>query len=345
MAHEIEKHDNVVLHKKAAWHGLGVVVEEAPTPSEALKIAGLDWEVEQWPTYATSGELDANGESKRIVLDRVANVRSDTKDVLGVVSKNWTPFQNCEVAEFCEALAEEGDQVKVESAGSIRNGQKMWFLLKGESFSVRGTKDQDVIEPYICVSNGFDGMTGFRATPTTIRVVCSNTLHAVIPRFESESQRLKSLKPAAFVCKHTGNIQERVEEAQRALQLYSKSIEEQHQLIDQVAARDVSREDVQQFFLECYTTDFGAIPTEEGRKRTNALKAVSSMCDRFDREREVCGATAWTAMNAYTGWLQHDRPSKFKDTDRAKETRLQTNLFGSGADRTTQAFKRALQLT
>ena len=56
MAHEITQHDNVVLHRTPAWHGLGIVVKDAPTPIEALKIAGLDWNVEQWPLSATNGE-------------------------------------------------------------------------------------------------------------------------------------------------------------------------------------------------------------------------------------------------------------------------------------------------
>ena len=33
------------------WHGLGRVVTEAPTSREALKLAGLDWNVVQEPIY------------------------------------------------------------------------------------------------------------------------------------------------------------------------------------------------------------------------------------------------------------------------------------------------------
>src|SRR5207253_5939986 len=106
MAHEIQSHDNVVLHKTAAWHGLGVVVQDAPTPKEALKIAGLDWEVQQWPCSATDGE-------SRIALhNTVANVRSDTKQSLGIVKTVYQPIQNADLADFCELLAKEGDAVK-----------------------------------------------------------------------------------------------------------------------------------------------------------------------------------------------------------------------------------------
>lgn len=42
MSHEITSTDNVVLHRTSAWHGLGTVVADAPTPREALTLAGLE---------------------------------------------------------------------------------------------------------------------------------------------------------------------------------------------------------------------------------------------------------------------------------------------------------------
>ena len=83
MGHEITEHDNVVLHQKRAWHGLGIVVEDAPTPREALKIAGLDWKVKQKPLMVRSESGD-----KIIIDSHVANWRSDTDSLLGVVSNN-----------------------------------------------------------------------------------------------------------------------------------------------------------------------------------------------------------------------------------------------------------------
>lgn len=177
MAHEITKTDNVVLVGKPAWHGLGIVVESSPTPEEALRIAGLDWSVASWPLLAS------NGGQQIAVPKTVANVRQDTKAILGIVSTGYKPVQNAELADFCELLASEDDTVKVESAGSIRGGERVWFLLRGESFSVRG---EDELKPYILVSNGHDGKTAVRCTPTSVRVVCSNTLHLVIPRGDHE---------------------------------------------------------------------------------------------------------------------------------------------------------------
>ena len=43
MAHNIE---SMFYTREKPWHGLGTMVQEAPTSSEALRLAGLDWTVE-----------------------------------------------------------------------------------------------------------------------------------------------------------------------------------------------------------------------------------------------------------------------------------------------------------
>jgi len=341
MAHELLEHDNVVLFKDAAWHGLGTIVQDAPTPADALKLARLDWNVLQAPLWARcpdGGSID--------VEDHVLNYRSDTEDQLGIVTAGYRPIQNQELADFCYALAEQGDVVKCETAGSIRNGKKVWFLLKGESFSVRGV---DEVQPFVLVSNGHDGGTALRCTPTTIRVVCSNTLHAVIPSNEREGQIGKAPVQAKFIAHHTSTIMDRVEEAKAALQLYGRSLAATRELIDQLAAKDVKREDVQQFFLECYTHDFGAFSANpknkiEQNSRERAMNACNAVFGRFDEERELCGTTAWGAMNAYTWWLQNGRHLRGKDLERVAERKVESKLFGVDSERTLNALATALSL-
>ena len=352
MAHEILEHDGVVFHGKEAWHGLGKVVADAPTPTEALEIAGLNWTVDQPPLLIERGDRTLASTPENVwettpIESHVANVRSDTQEVLGVVGSGWTPFQNAEMAEFAEALAEGDDVVKIESAGSIRNGRKVWFLLKGESFSVRGG-GIDELAPYILLSNGFDGATSFRGTPTTIRVVCSNTLHMVIPKGNDASGSVK-LSEAAFVFRHTAGLSERLDEAKNCLALYGRSLAKQRELIDTLAGIDVNSDGVKKFFLDCYTHDFGAVaetPTTkvEENRRNRAMEGFNAFGKRFDSERDVAGATAWNALNAYTGWLQHDKAPRVKDAAKAAESRLHSNLFGTTAARSIKAFETALAI-
>lgn len=59
-----------------AWHGLGTVVDHAPTSAAAFRLAGLDWEVLTRPLFY--GGIGGNGaDSYNPVKGRVATVRAD----------------------------------------------------------------------------------------------------------------------------------------------------------------------------------------------------------------------------------------------------------------------------
>ena len=44
--------------REKPWHGLGVVVEDAPSSKDALNLARLDWRVVQKPLFTNSGLVE-----------------------------------------------------------------------------------------------------------------------------------------------------------------------------------------------------------------------------------------------------------------------------------------------
>jgi len=336
MAHEITRTDNVLLHRTGAWHGLGIKVEDAPTPREGLKLAGLEWGVRQYPLLARIN-------NEQVVVDtHQLNVRMDTGEILGVVSSSYQPVQNADMADFCEALGlVDGSTVRCETIGSIRGGKRVWFLLKGEAFDVA---NGDQMFPYVCVSNGHDGGATFRVTPTTVRVVCSNTLHAVIPKADTGE-----LYGSAISIRHTVNVMERIEEAKKALAQYTVAIEATRKLANDLADKPVDTAKMQAFFYQLYQEDFKEIPDNpqtkwEQRRRDKAVDAYSSFCRRFDDERSIAGASWWNAANAYSGLVQHDRKTRGSDDVNRVEKRVHDNLFGLNQDRTLKALALACQM-
>ena len=68
--------------KEKAWHGLGQIVEQYPTSSEAIRHAGLDYEVAKSPLYTkasgiiqTSGGIEM-GSTELAVPDCFATIRT-----------------------------------------------------------------------------------------------------------------------------------------------------------------------------------------------------------------------------------------------------------------------------
>lgn len=333
MAHEIQKNDKLVLVGEAAWHGLGQIVPDHMTPTEAAQMV-FPWTCEQRPlTFTFNGQ--------QTILDtHCINVRSDDGSPLGVVSSNYQTFQPQDMADFAEALLDQGT-ARIETAGSIRGGKRIWFLMKGEEFAVA---NGDAIFPYLLLSNGYDGLTTLRVTPTTVRAVCSNTLHMSIPRVDRGE-----LCQSAISIRHTVNLMDRIQEAKTALKIYGKALDATKELMNGLAAKPVNSETVQKFFLESYTADFGAIPENpkdgyEKRRVERATSAWNSFSKRFDDERNIAGASVWNMMNAYSGLVQHDQKARGRDDIDRVEKRVESNMFGLNQTRTQAAAQRAFRV-
>lgn len=320
MAHEITDTDHLVLTGQPAWHGLGTVVEEAPTPAEALKLARLDWQVEQW-------RLNAAKELRQIpVVTHFLNVRSDNQQQLGVVGSGYKPVQNIELAEFAQALGKD-ERVQVESAGSIRGGRRVWFLIRGESIWVG---DRDEVKPYLLIANGHDGTLSMTCQPTTIRVVCKNTLHASLAEGERSGMVVRF--------RHEGEVADKLEEAKRAVGLFVQARGTFQQQVRTLQAKDMGREDLQRFWMEVYTAAVDEVPAhpanEEERKQVQRCQQVlARWAHNFDQDRQMTGlgANAWTALNAATTWFDHQKAVRAPNDAVRADSRAFNNWWGDAA--------------
>jgi len=325
--HEITSTDNIVLHKEKAWHGLGTVVEEAPTPEEALKIADMDWVVNK-----TMGVRGGTSNGDVFHSDKwVLNVRSDTSEVLGCVSENFSPIQNRELAHFCTELSMDS-VVKVESAGSLLGGRKVWFLLKSDTFNVG--PNEDPVTPYILVANGHDGSLAFTGMTTSVRVVCNNTLSWAMHG-----------SGKVFSYKHSSGIWGKLPAAKVAMR---KALVGRQEFVD--ACRhlrnvNMTRDQVQAFFLDMYAKVVDPIVKMNSAERTNAeesdcrynnaLSNIYEISANFDYESSIAGATYWNAFNACSRWLQ---TRGRKGGDHAAVNKV----LGNASENTSKAFKLAL---
>lgn len=178
--------------REKPWHGLGTIVMEAPTSEEALKLAGLDWNVVQEPIFTDSNEK---------ISGYKANVRDSDRKVLGVVSDRYRVVQNVDAFSFTDELLGKG--VRYETAGSLQDGKKIWLLAKLPKEYILGGER---ISPYLVFSNTHDGSGSVKVAVTPVRVVCNNTLNLALDTAKR-----------SFSMIHTGNIQDKIQEAKDTL--------------------------------------------------------------------------------------------------------------------------------
>lgn len=341
MAHELTQNDGLVLAGSSAWHGLGTVVEQAPTVWGGFKIAGLDWEVEQHP-IGVSLPVGADARAWNAIDTHVANVRSDTREVLGVVGSGWKPVQNRETAEFIEALTGRGNVARLESAGSIRGGRRIWFLVRSATMIELGRGGEDRVQPYFLFANGHDGSLAWWGMPTATRVVCSNTFHAALANRKGQRRLGKAIS-----IRHTGEIKSRLDEARRVLGIFGEQTEEFAGAARSMVAKKLDKSKAAQYFANVYTGIYGPPPIDpKTEKEIKSRQAAVDLVQDWDvrRQNEAntvagVGGTLWSAFNAVTEWANHGR-----NTKGGKEGREQAILFGGGAEAGEVALEQALAL-
>lgn len=133
---------------------MGQVVQDYPTSEEAIRFAGLDYEVEKSPLF-TKGtglkelqdELIMN-DSELEVPNYFANIRTDNNTVLGVVGKDYQIVQNREAFSFFDAIVGGGDGILYETAGALGNGERIFITAKLPDYIRVGNGD-DITEKYI----------------------------------------------------------------------------------------------------------------------------------------------------------------------------------------------------
>ena len=271
--------ESMVYTREKPWHGLGTKVEEAPTSADALRLAGLDWRVEQ-------KNIQLCGGSK--VPGYKANVRGTDGKVLGVVSDRYRIVQNADAFEFTDSII--GGDVRYETAGSLNGGKKIWLLAKLPETEIAGDKT----EPYLCFSNTHDGSGAVRVCMTPIRVVCNNTLNLA----------LDSAKRAWSV-RHTGSLQSKMHEARACLRMANTYMGALAEKADRMANTAITRDQLNRILDELFPVDEHT--TEREKQNIKKLRDEYMVC-YFAPDLVKFRDTAWGAYNAMSDMITHNAP-------------------------------------
>lgn len=325
MAHEMTENDSAVYFKTPAWHGLGNVVENALTVSDALTESGLGWEVNKTNLFTSSGY---NAEDYR------GMVRNDTNEVIGVVSPRYEPVQNWEVFDLAKEF---GSTVKVESAGSVQSGRKAYLLLRGETFEAGGLGDE--ISKYMALMWSHDGSQSLTVIPTSIRIVCKNTLDMVIGQSKGSRNKIS--------INHAGNMEAKLDMARKAIDRFTEYGDFFENKVKDLSYRQITSDGLNEFFAAAYRSLHGTIVTnptneKEEREMIHAMSAVNAWKMKFDDEANQFGFSYWIAANAVTNDIQHRQASRGRK--RTPVSAAYNNLVGQNAKDSRSVVNLALQM-
>ncbi len=341
MAHNLNVNKTKVSFaskQEKAWHGLGTIVD-AMNSEQAIKLGGLDFEVEKRPLFIQGTEIDVrtdkvanydnvirqkitegevvqlNYKESLIIPNQFATVRTDNNVPLGIVGSKYHVIQNHEAFSFIDSIIGEG-QADYETVGCLGQGETVFITCKLKEEMVI---NKDIIDKYLLLSMSHDGSSSINVMFTPIRVVCNNTLSLAL--------KAKSNK---FTIRHTKNAKDKLEYAKKVLGIVDRETHTYKEAFGHLANIHVKDSDVPKIIKSAFKIkedEFGDISS----RSSTIVRDVLKYYDIGVGQENIKG-TAWGVFNGITGYLQNaksytDNETKFKNTFMTSGVEVRNRTF------------------
>lgn len=318
MAHLVQ---TMAYTNETPWHGLGNPLPARQPINVWSEKAGMNWQIQESPVRYLADSIGSLGSIYSFPEQKVL-YRSDTKEALSVVSQRYQVVQPQEVLEFYRDLTEISGY-ELETAGVLKGGRKFWALARtGQSTALKGN---DVVNGYLLLATSCDGTLATTATPTTVRVVCNNTLSIAV---NGALQAIKVPHRSRF-------------EPQAVKQQLGIAVSQWDGFMYRMrtlAERKVKSHEAMNYFLRVLcdvqpgTADLANLANERALKKVQALYEGHG----HGAELEAAKGTAWGLLNAVTEYVDHQKQA------RSPDHRMDSAWFGQGAVIKQRALDAAL---
>lgn len=326
-------------HQKGPWGNQGIVLDKAPTSAEAIKQAGLDWNVELRPVLYQADKQDWSNPNTKYrggtgfnaveYTDKKVVVRTDNDEALSIVGNKWRPLQNANAFEFFDPFVEQG-LCEYSTAGYINDGERVWVMAKILADPIEVIKG-DPIDSFILLTNMHSAVACGRAIFTNIRFFCTN----VLPAMAREDKFQKIF--------HTGDVIKSIGDVQKVIDLrrgdFSTTLE-QYRLL---AKKEVNAKTFQHYLKMVLANDKprtskGDEPWKDKSSHRNTINRISQLFET-GRATDIKGVrgTLWGAFNAVVEFYDYHQGRKL-------DNRLASVFYGQGRKKTEKALSVALNM-
>lgn len=311
MSHAVEQ---MMFVGQTPWHGLGNKLDEAPSISEAIVAAGLDWEVGLKDLQTIDG----------IPVSHRATYRKSDDSILGVVGPRYTPLQNKDAFDWFQPFLDAGE-CALHTAGSLHSGQKVWVLAqlnRDNSEIVRG----DEVSKFILLSNSHDGTTAIRVGYTPIRVVCANTM-AMAHSKGSGSQLIR--------IRHTRSSQKNLEQVRDIMDNINMQFEATAEQFRFLASKNFNQSDIRRYVKVMLGVE-GTVDDDIKTRTRNIMDEILNLVEGPKQSATGVRGTWWAAYNGYNEYLNYNK-------GRTTDNRLDSLWFGLNANDNIKALNTAME--
>jgi phage/plasmid-like protein (TIGR03299 family) len=220
----------------------------------------------------------------------------------------------------------------------------------------------------VLLTNTHDGSAALRMIPTTVRVVCQNTLSLALGRAGARE---------GLSVRHCESLERRVEEARENLGILERRVQEfegQARLLAGASLTDAQAQDYFESVFPVPTRRPADAPVEipglldaildtaeerrsvtqellaadrehESRAQARNRRILEQVLANYHGEANALPGvegTAWAAYNAVSEWADHQSSVQGRSERQRADNRLQSVWFGSAAGLKERAFDAAL---
>jgi phage/plasmid-like protein (TIGR03299 family) len=287
MAAEVE---SMMYVNQAPWHGLGKRLPLEVTAADAIKEAGLDWNVSKVKMYTAQGEEIPNFYAGR---------RDTDGKIVGVVGERYQHVQNVDAFGFFDSIVGQGKAI-YHTAGSLQEGKRIWILAKlpGDIIVGKG----DVTEKFLLLCNSHDGSSPLYMFFTPTRVVCQNTLNQAISHREGKGISLR----------HTTTVGDRMKEAEEAIAAANKHYDAFGELAKHLASKQFNTKQLTQLVTTLFPNK------EDGETTKGVTEKREKVIYLFSggKGHDKIAGTAWAALNAVAEYADHNMTIRNVNADK-----------------------------
>lgn len=334
MAHGIENKNGVFSfaftgERSEIWHRVGNEVEQGAGREVWLKAAGFDYYVEKVPAIASlNGAMFDHlpPEQRFVETDKRFTVRQDNGHVLGIAGEGYQTVQPVDVWEWFENYITVDDRFHIDAAGVLGSGERLWMTARfNRSLDVAG--DRHI--PRLLMSTSFDASQATRNEATMTRVVCQNTLRAA-------HMNAKALIKTRHNTRFDGKA------VHKELAQIASSFVEFKAMGDAMAQQAMTRDSVQSFFATLLGVAPDAKASDISTRTKNIATDLAASYRRTQHERNSSRDDVWTALQAVTRYVDHDR--SVRNAPNEVVGRFDSGTFGSGDQMKGKAMELLLPL-
>ena len=273
------------------------------TNNEILVQTGLDWNVRSEETQTLSG----------IKLDKVALVREDTNEILGVHSNGYATYQNSQLADLLQKVSS-STGLDIHRGGEFGGGKKVFIQLKSNDLKL----GNDRVEGFVTGINSFDGSTSLAFGNSNLTISCQNTFFAA----------MKNLSKV----RHTKNMELRIDEICRGVDML---VDEEKKMFNNITKMSETRYDkslTDRITKKLFDIDMN-ISLENYLMKDEISTAKKNKVSRFyidlNGELQEKGDNLWGLFSGVTKYTTHSL---------SKNDNTENKMFGTYGNRERVIF-------